>query len=70
MSPQEARALAMAYELHRILGDLHDLPDNGCGSCVEAAWDAVDIVIAMLEVEPLGVGLDVTPVCRLRLVHS
>ena len=70
MSPQEARALAMAHELHRLLGELHDRPDNGRGSCVEAAWDAVDTVIAMLEVEPPGVGLDVTPVCRLREVHS
>jgi hypothetical protein len=49
MSEQERRALAMAYSLHELLGDLFDLPENGPGSHVEQAWDHVDEVIASLE---------------------
>lgn len=49
MSPQEARALAMAYELHRLLGELCDLPEHGPGSSVADAWDRMDDVIGLLE---------------------
>jgi hypothetical protein len=52
MSPQEARALAMAYELQKLLEELCDLPEHGRGSCVEGACDHMDDVIAMLEPEP------------------
>jgi hypothetical protein len=51
MSVDHARALAMAYELHRLLGDLNDRPENGEGSCVEDAWNRMDDVIGMLEPE-------------------
>jgi hypothetical protein len=43
------RALAMAYELHAVLGELFDLPENGPGSAAEKAWDSVDFVIDCLE---------------------
>jgi hypothetical protein len=33
---------------------------------MEAAWDAMDEVIAMLEPEDPAPGLDYIPVCRLR----
>jgi hypothetical protein len=53
MTMDHARALAMAYELHRLLGELNDRPENGEGSCVEDAWNRMDDVIGMLEpVEP------------------
>jgi hypothetical protein len=53
MTVEHARALAMAYELHRLLGDLYDRPspDGGPGSCVEDAWNRMDDVIGMLEPE-------------------
>jgi hypothetical protein len=51
MSADHARALAMAYELHRLLGELNDRPENGEGSCVEDAWNRMDDVIGMLEPE-------------------
>jgi len=51
MSTDHARCLAMAYELHRLLGELNDRPENGEGSCVEDAWDRMDDVIGMLEPE-------------------
>lgn len=49
MSPQETRALAMAYELSRLLGELTDRPEHGEGSCVADAWDRMEDVIGMLE---------------------
>jgi hypothetical protein len=49
MSVDHARALTMAYELHRLLGELCELPENGEGSCVADAWDRMDDVIGMLE---------------------
>ena len=49
MSIDHARCLAMAYELHRLLGELYDRSENGEGSCVEQAWDLMDQVIAYLE---------------------
>jgi hypothetical protein len=49
MSTDHRRALAMSYELHRLLGELYDRPDGGPGSPMEAAWDALDDVIAHLE---------------------
>jgi hypothetical protein len=35
--------------IHNILGDLYDLPENGPGSKVEAAWDSRDVVLAALD---------------------
>jgi hypothetical protein len=49
MSVDHARALAMAFELYRLLGDLNDRPENGKGSSVECAWDLVEQVISYLE---------------------
>lgn len=49
MSADHGRALAMAYELHRLLGVLYDRAENGPGSPVEEAWDHVDDVIQLLE---------------------
>jgi hypothetical protein len=49
MSPLEARALAMAYELSRLLGELSNRPAHGRRSCLEAAWDRTEDVIGMLE---------------------
>lgn len=66
MTPDEVRAYAMACELHRLLGELCELPQNGRGSCVEAAWDSMDEVITFLEPEPPAPGLDYIPVCQLR----
>jgi hypothetical protein len=61
MSPAEARALAMAYELSRLLGELTE--QHGAGSRVEDAWDRMEDVIGMLEPD----GGDCP---RLRLVIS
>ena len=51
MSVEHARCLAMAYELHRLLGDLYDRPspNGGPGSPIEDAWNRMDDVIGMLE---------------------
>jgi hypothetical protein len=49
MSVDHARALAMAFELYRLLGDLNDRPENGKNSSVECAWDLVEQVISYLE---------------------
>ena len=49
MSVDHARCLPMAYELHRLLGELNDRPENGEGSCIEQAWDLMDGVIGYLE---------------------
>ena len=52
MTAQEARALAMAYELHTLLGHLFDQSGDGPGSGVERAWDRMDEVISDLEPLP------------------
>jgi hypothetical protein len=39
MSVDHARALAMAYELHRLLGELYDRAEHGPSSCIEDAWN-------------------------------
>jgi hypothetical protein len=49
MTPLEARAIAMAYELHRLLGEICDLPGHGLGSCTEQAWDLMDDVTWYLD---------------------
>jgi hypothetical protein len=54
MSADHARCLAMAYELHWLLGKLYDHAEHGPGSCVEEAWDRMDEVIAALEPEEPG----------------
>ena len=59
MSADHARALAMAHELHRLLGELYDTPEGGPGSCIEDAWDRMDDVIGMLE--PVELGEDRPP---------
>lgn len=64
MSVDHARCLAMAYELHRLLGDLSDLPENGAGSAVEGAWNLMDDVIGLLE--PVRPERDDNPTRRLR----
>jgi hypothetical protein len=48
----EALALSYAHELHRLLGDLCDLPQHGQGSCVERAWDLMDVVVWYLDPAP------------------
>jgi hypothetical protein len=69
MSVEHARCLAMAYELHRLLGELNDRPENGEGSCVEDAWNRMDDVIGMLE--PDEPDPDEKPTVRsLRLVEA
>lgn len=45
MSIGHARALAMACELHCLLGELYDKP----GSRIERAWDRMDDVVALLD---------------------
>ena len=51
MSADHARALAIAYDLHRLLGELYDRPDGGAGSPIEFAWNCMDDVIGYLEPE-------------------
>jgi hypothetical protein len=46
---KRTRALEMAQQLYDLLGELHDLPVNGPGSCVADAWDRMDDVIGLLE---------------------
>ena len=48
-TPLEARAVAIAYELHRLLGQIYDLPEHGPGSSVEKSWDLMDEVIECVE---------------------
>jgi hypothetical protein len=48
MSVEQARALALAYELHVVLGELYD-KSPGAGSRIERAYDAVDDVISALD---------------------
>jgi hypothetical protein len=63
MSPQERRALMMAYELSRLLGELTYRPEHGEGSCVADAWDKLEDVIGMLEPDE-----DAAPRVRLVIV--
>jgi hypothetical protein len=49
MSVDHARCLAMAYQLHHLLGELYDRPEGGPGSPIEDAWNRMDDVIGMLE---------------------
>ena len=58
MSPEVARALALAYTLHDLLGELFE--EYGAGSKVEAAWDHTDEVIELLETTPGAPRLLVT----------
>ena len=53
-SADHARAYAMAVELHRLLGELCDLPENGPGSAIDDAWSRMDDVVEMLEPQDLG----------------
>ena len=50
LTAQEQRALAMAQELHGLLGDLFEV--RGAGTPVEMAWDLMDDVIGYLEPTP------------------
>jgi hypothetical protein len=45
----EPLALSYAHDLHRLLGDICDLPHQGRGSCTERAWDLMDLVIWYLD---------------------
>ena len=56
LSPAHARALTMARELHLLLGELVELPENEPGSSVEDAWFRMDEVVGLLE--PLSKGWD------------
>jgi hypothetical protein len=49
MSMEHARALAMACQLHSLLGELNDKPECGAGSRIERAWDRMDEIIALLD---------------------
>lgn len=59
MSPQEARALAIAYELQSLLAELAQ--HQGPGSCAEDAHDRMHDVIGMLEPDPPPETLEVNP---------
>lgn len=52
MSPQEARALGMAYELQGVLGELAKLPEHGEGSRVAEARNYMDDVTELLDINP------------------
>jgi len=58
MSLDHERVYAMALELHRMLGDLCDLPENGPGSAIDDAWSRMDDVVEMLEPQELDVTYD------------
>jgi hypothetical protein len=45
----ESLALSNAQALHNLLGDLYDLPQHGERSCVEQAWNLMDVVIWYLD---------------------
>lgn len=49
ISADHARAYAIAIQLHRLLGELCDLPENGPGSAIDDAWNRMDDVLEMLE---------------------
>lgn len=57
LSDDEARALAMAYELYNLLGELSALPQHRRGSRVEAAWDYSDEIISVLSPEAANEAL-------------
>jgi hypothetical protein len=61
VTPLEVRALALAYELSRLLGELSDRSKLRRRSYLEAAWDRTEEVIGTLEPAENGVP-------RLRLV--
>jgi hypothetical protein len=46
---EHARALAMACDLHSLLGEINDRAEHGAGSRVERAWDQMDEIIALLD---------------------
>jgi hypothetical protein len=46
---EHARTLAMACDLHSLLGDINDKPEHGAGSRIERAWDRMDEIIALLD---------------------
>ena len=47
LSLDHAQCLALAYQLHALLGELYD-KSPGAGSRIERAYDAVDDVISAL----------------------
>jgi hypothetical protein len=72
MTAQEARALAIAHELHSLLGEICDRPEHGVGTCVEAAWDRMDEVLWLLDPDapaeqPTVPGVRLAQAGRLRL---
>jgi hypothetical protein len=69
MSPDHARALAMAYELRCLLGEVNGRPENGAGSAVEDAWNRMEDVIGLLE-PPDDAGDDADAPTPLRLPIS
>jgi hypothetical protein len=72
MSVDHARCLTLAYQLHRLLGELHDRHGNGEGSPFESALDLVDEVIAHLEPSAFE-GTEPAPlvgIVRRRALHS
>jgi hypothetical protein len=72
MSVDHARCLTLAYQLHRLLGELHDRHGNGEGSVFESALDLVDEVIAHLEPSAFE-GTEPGPpggIVRRRALHS
>ncbi len=72
MSVEHARCLAMAYELHRLLGEVNDRPGNGEGSAVESALNLMEDVVEYLE-PPVLSGTEPAPLLgmvRRRALHS
>jgi hypothetical protein len=66
-SRDEGRALAYAYGLHNLLGQLYDRPEHGADSYVEHAWDHMDDVIRLLEDGGAGKDWRAHPAERSRL---
>ena len=54
MTALETLALSNAQGLHNMLGHLYDLPQNGPGSCVEQAWNLMEVVVWYLDPHPEG----------------
>lgn len=46
---QQALAVALAHKLYRLLGSLCQHPAHGRGSAIEAAWDASDEIVWLLD---------------------
>jgi hypothetical protein len=63
MSTEHARALAMAYELHCLLAELNDRPENVEGSPIEQAWDLMAEAVALLEPREFN-GTEPAPLTR------